>query len=251
MQITEGLEWLHIYWVRGKTPKGSRYLNEVTDPPCSGWQHALVMRRDKRATIFCPYSFTSYSVRAVADEIEKSEEPRDQRDAEWVADLMTRKWKELQSQGAQRDYQAAAAVFRKLGVPVPEQIMKGGEEDTRKKGGKEVGSSLLKPVKLKGKRGQFLKWFMDGENSRSVREAMLEFDMTRSNALSYLYMLQKDHGIGYELIGDIATIVMPDGCSNPFDVPMEDEEPDAEPEEDLSWLDDPEDEEEDDDDWLS
>ncbi len=66
--------------------------------------------------------------------------------------------------------------------------------------------------------------------TRSVREAMAEFSMTRSNALSYLYMLQKDHGIGYDLVGDTATVKLPEGCTNPFDVPW------GEDEEEEDWL---------------
>jgi len=71
--------------------------------------------------------------------------------------------------------------------------------------------------KVSSKRGKFLKWFLDNDNSRSIREVMAEFTMTRSNALSYLYMLQKDHGIGYVLVGDIATVELPGNCTDPFD----------------------------------
>ena len=61
--------------------------------------------------------------------------------------------------------------------------------------------------------------------------------MTRSNALSYLYMLQKDHGIGYELVGDIASINLPNGCTNPFKGEQTPEPPHIEGDDDDSWLD--------------
>ena len=115
-----------------------------------------------------------------------------------------------------------------------------------------VGKST-KPVKRSGKRGKFLQWFLEGEGSRSVREAMAEFGMSRSNALSYLYMLQKDHGIGYELVGDIATIKLP-ACESPFDdghvVEGAASAPEAEPEDDDSWLEGEETSADEDDSWL-
>lgn len=238
MLIVDNIEWLHVYWRRGPAPRGALTRYDVKDPPTCGWQHAVLIRGEKRCTLFCPYSFVAYSVRADCAEIELAREP-ERFDREWFVDHMRRKWNECQRYGWQRDYDTAALVFKKMGETVPEQIMKGGEEDTRSRGGKEVGSKLLKPVKLSGKRGKFLKWFMDGGCSRSVRETMAEFSMTRSNALSYLYMLQKDHGIGYDLVGDVASISLPDGCSWPFDEPNpKQSQPEiAAEDDDDAWLD--------------
>ncbi len=215
MLVAEGLEWKEVYWVRGALPKGYPLKNAVSDPPCSGWQHAFVLTGEKRSTIFCPYSFEAHTVPNGAMEIVSATDPTEFR-GEIVGALMERKWAEYQGYGYQRDYNTCAIVLRRLGLPVPAQIMTGGGEDDRRRGGKEVGSALLKPVKEGSKRGRFLAWFLEEDGSRSVREAMAEFAMTRSNALSYLYMLQKDHGIGYSLVGDIATVVLPDGCTDPF-----------------------------------
>lgn len=247
---TEGLEWLRIYWVRGSSPRGAVHRYVVKDPPCSGWQHAFVIRGPKRSTIFCPYSFDAHTVPNDCGELMGAVEP-DRFDLDRIAGILRSKWAEYQGYGWQRDYDTAALVLKRLGQPVPEQVMRGGEEDTRKKGGKEVSKRLEKPVKRAGKRGKFLEWFLEGDGSRPVREAMAEFGMTRSNALSYLYMLKKDHGIGYELVGDVATVQLPDGCTNPFDdaeepdddaVDVQTEEEAGEPkadaeEEDDSWLD--------------
>ncbi len=233
MKVAEGLEWSRIYWVRGAVPKYVLVRNSVKDPPCSGWQHAFVLMGEKRSTIFCPYSFNAYSVSNDSLEIQSMREPS-RFNLEFVGNMMKDKWAQFQGWGWQRDYDTCTLVLRKLELPIPAQIMTGGEEDTRKKGGKEVGSSLLKPVTASSKRGKFLQWFLDGEGSRSVREAMAEFSMTRSNALSYLYMLQKDHGIGYELVGDIATITLPGGCTDPFNEQQVEDEGD---DDDDSWLD--------------
>lgn len=230
MRIAEDLEWRHIYWVRGSVPKGSAMKNMVTDPPCSGWQHAFILMGERRSTIFCPYSFLAYTVSNDGMEVSASNSP-ETFDLEHVHGLMERKWAEYQGYGYQRDYDTCAIVLRRLGLPVPAQIMAGGGEDDRQRGGKEVGSELLRPVRESSKRGRFLSWFLEGGGSRSVREAMAQFSMTRSNALSYLYMLQKDHGIGYQLVGDVATVTLPDGCTDPFN----EEQPAPEPDDD-SWL---------------
>lgn len=217
MQVTDEIEWLQIYWITGVAPRNVRFRNAVSDPPCLGWQHALVIRGEKVSTIFCPYTFTAYTVSNSCSEMAQCKEDTEYR-PDFMQGLLDRNWAKYQGWGFQRDYDTCALFMRKLGLEVPAQIMTGGEEDTRKKGGKEVGSSLKKPVKLASKRGKFLKWFLDGDCTRSVREAMAEFSMTRSNALSYLYMIQKDHGIGYVLVGDTATVTLPEGCDNPFDV---------------------------------
>lgn len=214
-ELADGVEWLHVYWVRGDTPRG-RQRNAVKDPPCSGWQHAVVLRGPKRSTIFCPYTLEGFTVPNDCAELAGAVQSRDPADAESVARRIRDKWNECQELGWARDYDTAALVLRRLGSEVPASLVKGGEVDTRKKGGKEVEEALKKPVKRSGKRGKFLEWFLEGGGSRSVREAMAEFGMSRSNALSYLYMLQKDHGIGYELVGDVATVSLP-ACDSPFD----------------------------------
>jgi hypothetical protein len=216
--MAEGLEWLRVYWVSGQEKRGSRFSNAVSSPPCSGWMFAVQVVGPKRSVLFCPYTFESFQVSNDCGEIRgaKADQPFN---PVWFERHLREKWAEMQARGWFKDYDTAALVFKRMGWEVPEQVMKGGEEDTRKKGGKEVEVQLKKPVKLSGKRGQFLVWFLEKGGSAPVREAMAEFGMTRSNALSYLYMLTKDHGIGYELVGDTATVTLPEGVENPFDEP--------------------------------
>lgn len=224
--IGEGMEYRRIYWMLGPNPRGGVGVYAVKDPPTSGWQNAIVILGEKRSTIFCPFSLNSWTVPNHCAELTNAK--HQPFDAEWFAKAIPRIWAENQAFGYQKDYDTCAMVLRRMGLPVPDQIMRGGEADVRVKGGKTVAKKLEKPVKLKGKRGQFLLWFLEGGGSRSIREAMAEHGMSRSNALSYLYMIQKDHGIGYELVGDMAHIKMPEGVTNPFDEPYgptEDEEP--------------------------
>lgn len=215
--VGDGIEFRRIFWTNGPSPGADqRRAQAVTDPPCSGWSSAFIIRGEKRSTLFCPYSFNSYLVPNNCAELVQSVDT--EFDAAWHQKNFPGKWKECQAFGFSRDYDTAALILRRLGWPVPETVLRGGEVDDRKKGGKEVSAKLEKQVKLKGKRGQFLLWFLEGGCSRSVREAMAEFGMTRSNALSYLFMIQKDHGIGYTLVGDMAHIKLPEGVTNPFDV---------------------------------
>lgn len=217
VEVVDGVEWRHVYWLRGEDVKHAKHRSEVKDPPCCGWQHAIVVPGEKRSTIFCPYTLSAYTVTNRAAELATSKDAANDFRLDFVTKLIQDKWAECQGHGFSRDYDTAALVLKKLGAEVPAQVMRGGEEDTRTRGGKETGMALKKPVKRSSKRGKFLQWFLEGGGSRSVREAMAEFGMSRSNALSYLYMIQKDHGIGYELVGDMATVTLPDGCSSPFD----------------------------------
>lgn len=219
--LPEGLRWARIYWVNGQLPKGSTYHSQVGDPPCNGWQHAFIIEGEKRSTIFCPYSFLAYTVSNDAGEVAQAVDFTDKWEqcGERIIGLIQRTWRDYQKYGFQRAYDTAALVLKRLKQPVPDQVLKGGEEDTRSRGGKPPADKLLKLVKPATKRGKFLTFFMKSKGSRSIRECMAEFGITRSNALSYLHLIHKDHGIGYELIGDMANLNFPEGVTDPFNNP--------------------------------
>lgn len=237
MLVADNLEWKKVYWVRGDVPKSMRTegFYVVKDPPCSGWQHAFLIPGAKKTTIFCPFSMMAYHVKNEAREVTGAVEPSDIFSRSKILAIMNRTWEQFQTMGQSRDYEVAVKVFQMLGAPVPAEVTRTGEEDTKVRGGKETMSKLLKPVKRSSKRGKFLEWFLLGENhSRSIREAMAEFEMTRSNVLSYLFIIQKDHGVGYNLVGDVASLTLPEGCTDPFDVPAETVK--AEKADDDDWL---------------
>jgi hypothetical protein len=220
--LPEGITYQQVYYIYGVLPRNLRgqwpaYL--VRNPPNSGFSFAFVLGKPgaKRVTIFCPFTLESSTVKADAGELlESKPEDMTKRRLAHLVELVQSRWAKYQALGHQRDYAVATAVLKLLGAAVPAQLIKGGEEDKRERGGKPVGDELKKPVVRKGKRGNFLAWFLE-DDTRTVREAMVEFDMTRSNVLSYLYTLNKDHGIGYSLVGDTAEVVLPPGCENPFD----------------------------------
>ena len=221
VELPEGLTYQRVYYMYGRVPRSraatwAPYL--VKNPPCSGYSLAFVLGKPdaKRVTLFCPFTLEANTVKAEAGELlDRAPEPMTEWRLARLVELMQKKWAEYQAMGYQRDYDVATAVLRALDAAVPAQLVKGGEEDRRERGGKPVGGELLKPVPPNGKRGKFLAWFLEGD-VRTVREAMVEFGMTRSNVLSYLYTLNKDHGLGYSLVGDTATVELPDGCEDPF-----------------------------------
>lgn len=215
-EIAKGVEWLHVYYVRGSSPKGWVPRTVIQDPPSSGWTLAFVMRDTKHSEILCPYTLQAYRVPTDCSEVAKAKEPPQAFRPEWTEAFMRKRWADCVSRGWQRDYDVAARLMKKMGWEVPTSAPTDEKGETKLRGGNEAAEALLKPVKAKGKRGKFLKWFMEGGGSRAVRDAMAQFDTTRSNVLSYLYMLWKDHGIGYVLKGEVATITVPQ-CASPFD----------------------------------
>lgn len=237
MRAAEGLEWKHVFWLCGDSPSSATLRNDVKDPPCNGWQHAFVVTGEKRSTIFCPYTMSGYQVSNHSLEIAGAVEPKAPFRRDWAVALILKNWSDRQRLGLPADLDTAALVLKKLGAEVPTIVLaKDGTEDNRSRGGKPAGPYLAKAVPETGKRGTFLKWFLAADGVRSVREAMAEFGMTRSNVLSYLHALNKDHGIGYDLVGDAARLTLPEGCATPF----EDQDVVAlleEPTDDDSWLD--------------
>lgn len=219
-RVTDKLGWAQVYWTIGKTKDRNA---EAQDGPCAGWSHVFVLPGDKRTTIFCPYSFESYQLSNRSSEVRAMRGPREGFRHEWAKEHLPRKWEQLAAFGFQRNYDLAAVVLKELGLEVPRNLPAGDGGEAKERGGKPVESALKKPVKRGSKRGSFLAWFLsDGGGPKSIREAMAEFGITRSNALSYLFMIQKDHGIGYRLVGDAAEVVLPDGCEDPFDGPQAD-----------------------------
>lgn len=226
MEVADRLEWKQIYWIngpdkRGRAPRGDLWFPSklrwaVNDTPTCGWGLAFIIVGEKHHTIFCPYSMTSYSVPSGCAELVSAKEPKEFR-KDFMVSLIHKNWAQSQQLGLGGDLDTAAVVLKMLGAEVPHRIMTALGEDTRSRGGKQVEEKMKKPVKRKGKRGDFLAWFMEANNSRPVREAMAHFGMTRSNVLSYLFILQKDHGIGYSLQGDLATIELPAGVADPFE----------------------------------
>lgn len=216
--VADGLGWGRVYWTNGAPPDRSpRFRTEVKDPPCNGWMGVFIMDKGgKTVTLFCPFTFTAYNVSKHSAEFNSLKaQPFD---LKWHKVNFPRKWAEMVQFGWQRDFDSAAAIMRrfKMEVPLTTTLTKDGEEE-KTRGGKTVEVKLTKPVKKNGRRGQVLVFFLDGGGRRSILEAMAEIDVTRKNLLSQMFLLQKEHGIGYTITGDSIEVHLPEGCTNPYD----------------------------------
>lgn len=211
----EGLLYGRVYWTDGPVDdRNARFRSEVKTPPCNGWQGAFVLDKGgKSVTIFCPHTFQAYNVtRKSAEFALMVPKPID---AGFYEKHLPKRWAEIVRYGWARDFDVAAAVMRLLYLEVP--LSTRAEDDpanAKVRGGSEVSVKLARPVKKDGRRGQILAFFLQGR--RSLLEAMAEIGVTRNNILSQLYMLKKEHGIGYAIIGDSAEIQLPEGCADPF-----------------------------------
>lgn len=209
------LKFMRVYFAKGDMPK-SRHRYALSDPPCTGHSRVFVLAGEKRSTIFCLHTFRSYQVRNDCAEIELAEPwamPDD------IVSRIQHTWAKWHAMGAQVDYDVAAVVLTRLGGEVPKlaAIERPGQEPKESRGGKALDETLLRPVKRTSKRGQVLEFFM-GEGAQSILEAMARMDLTRSGVLSHLFCLNRDHGIGYELAGDVVRLGLPEGY-DPFHFP--------------------------------
>jgi hypothetical protein len=219
-QIVSGLFWADIYWMEGSNSKvGAGQSSEINSGvPHLGWGRCFVVDKDPKAkmvTLFCPYTFEGFQVTRNSFEYNSIKRPRFDFDWDWHARNFDYKWAQAVRLSWRRDFDNAVGIMRMMDLPIPTNTLPEGME-AKKSGGKEADVlGLLKPVKRKSRKGQILAFFWP--HTRSIREAMAEFGITRSNILSQLYLLTKDHGIGYELKGDQAIITMPSGCEDPYE----------------------------------
>jgi hypothetical protein len=218
--LPEGVAYRRVYYVRGG--KAKHWVNTwfVKDPPTSGFARAFVLGGEsaKKLTIFCPFTLQSYSVPRIAGELlEELELTENQLLA--LVETMTTKWNEYIRYGFQRDYDVAALVLTKLGADVPTASLTDTtierapgaappKERKERKGGKPCAAALKKPVDRTSKRGKVADFFL-GSEQKSVRECMARLEMTRNSVLSALHVLNKDHGVGYSVVNDTASIVIP------------------------------------------
>lgn len=217
-KITDKLSWGRIFWVCGTTPKNMT-RNDITDPPTNGEQCVFAFPGEKHWMVFCPITFTSYRLRVGNLEQKSFKGATKVFTNKELGDWLIQKWKHFAASSFQVDYNMAARVLKELGAKIPTAMPTASEADANKeRGGKPTADKLLKPVKQGSKRGKVLEWFLDGGEPRSVREAMAEFEASRSSVLSYLHNLNKDHGIGYVLVGDTANVTLPPdvGDSGPW-----------------------------------
>ena len=217
--MTVEIELTRVYYVKGTSPKYSRNRFHVKEPPTAGWQHAFVMDLgNSRARLFCPFTLQSWVIPHDAGEIAGLNrlpvEPE-----KWVV-LIGRNWREYFAQGRECDFVTAATVLDRLGAKPPDLggVVQGsgsrrrsGAQTERKvrSNGKPVVEEALRQIKPTGRRADVARFFLE---PASVPACMAKLELTRSGVLSHLYCINRDHGLGYDLLsGDTARLVVPKG----------------------------------------
>lgn len=242
--VAENVGYGQVYWMYGASPAGMP-SSVVSDPPCSGWGTCFVLDDDgKSRTLFSPTVLKSwrvpnncYEMLSLQGNMEGFTEALRLR----LIDSLRIRFAEHKRRGWESsDFATAARVLKALGSQAPTEAewirlaptTRAGPELASGADGelptpkvrKDVGGKapdakaggLKKPVKREGRKGEILEFLMATNGTGSVATGMEKFGITRSNFLSQLFMLRKDHNIGYAVDGDAATIQLPDGCSDPF-----------------------------------
>lgn len=210
------VQFAQVYFVRGEMPSHQRTRYEVKDPPTTGWGHVAIIPGPKRSTLLSPFSLEAWQVSNSCDEL-KSAKYVDIT-PERLAHFINEAWEMNVKLGFQRDHGVAAMVLTELGQPVPkflppppsERRSGYASEEEKPRGGKPAVESSLKPCNPSSKRADVARFFMADE-PQSLHEAMAKLGLTRSGVLSHLFTLNKDHGVGYELVRDCATLIVPEG----------------------------------------
>lgn len=207
------IRFARVYFVRGNAPGMARKRNDVQDPPTSGWGHVVILPGEKRSTLLSPFTLQAYQVSNQCDEVRGAIDVEVA--PEKLAGHIVKAWEECVKLGFQRDFGVAAMVLTELGHPVPKFLPpppteRDGKDEPSKRGGKPVAEDALRPCNPASKRAEVARFFMQ-DSPQSLHEAMARLELTRSGVLSHLFTLNKDHGVGYELVNDCARLVVPDG----------------------------------------
>lgn len=205
------IRFARCYFVRGGAPNYWKHKYEITDPPTSGYGHVAIIPGEKRSTILCPFTLEAYQVSNKSGELHSAVDV--EVTPERLAHFINQAWEQCVNLGFQRDFGVAAMVLTELGQPVPKFIPPPpdptkGEES--KRGGKPIVEEHLRPCRPTSKRGEVAAFFMQ-DDPQSLHEAMARLGLTRSGVLSHLFTLNRDHGVGYELVSDCARLLVPEG----------------------------------------
>jgi hypothetical protein len=224
----EGITYKRVYYVVGvrQTHAGSLLSYEAyKNAPNAGYSRAIVIEppEPKKAgkstgklTIFCPFTLTANQVSPEAGELHGAETlVLDEARVARLSTIIVDRWKEFCGLGLPKDYDVAAMVLQRMGVPVPTERPETTSSGAMTEHGKEAGGTLLRPVNRESKRGKIAEFFLASEG-RSILEAMAQFGSSRPVILTHLYGLHIDHGLGYKISGDAVTMGLPDGCEDAF-----------------------------------
>lgn len=204
------VRFVRLYYCAGGSPKHWTYRYEISDPPTSGFSHAVVLLGEKRSTILCPYTLESFQVNNRCGELAQAHKV--DISPERLGGVIRDAWERCVRLQQQRDFGVPALVLTALGQAVPKNLPRPTAAAEASRGGKTVLEGQLRPVNPASRRGQVARFFLAGNGQpQSIHEAMARLGLTRSGVLSHLFCLNRDHGVGYDLSGDCATLRVPDG----------------------------------------
>jgi hypothetical protein len=202
------IQYQDAYFLDGPQPKHWAERFELKNVPLSGRTRVLVWWRgedSRNATLLHPFTLYASPIGRGAGEIAGMavhEMPAD------MGERIRSKFMALQAMGVQASYDEAAKALTILGAQVP--VNTAPETRQQRVGGKPPAESMGKTLRIGSKRYRIAEFF-DRDAAQPIREAMAELDMSRNSVLSALYMLNKDTGVGYEVVGDAARLVVPKG----------------------------------------
>jgi hypothetical protein len=222
MEVVEGLTW-------GQLRFGSDGPS-ILEPPTNGWGTAFALD-DGGPTVhlFHLWSMSSYRVPRNSSEMQTYQYAFCGSRDEFMA-RMREKFPQYYAEFRRRgettcDYDTCIKIMGMLDIPVPtadrygdfpavvrEQQASGGKSVATPK--PEKSQSGFVKVKREGRKGEVLAFFLDGGSSAAA--AIAKFGITRSNLLSQLFLLNKNHGIGYHVKGDAVSVELPEGVEDPF-----------------------------------
>ncbi len=84
------------------------------------------------------------------------------------------------------------------------------------RGGKPAADKLIRPLNPTKKIGKVLQWLMTEPMICTIDDMSSNFQITRGCAMSYLSVLNKEYGIGYQVMNDKVMVTLPAGCEDPF-----------------------------------
>jgi hypothetical protein len=202
-----------MYFVHGTAPNDWTLRNAIEEPMNGGYAIVLFLPNERGGgLIFSPFTLESWAVPAKCCELSSAEWLDDDFDPDKIAGAIKRAWDRYASYTAAKAYDLAASILRKLGHEAPAEtpIAQAVESGDRAKGGKAPeATGDTKPIRPGTKRAEIAAFFI---STASIHEAMSQFTVTRSGVLSHLHCIHKYHGIGYEVVGDAARLLVPEGC---------------------------------------
>jgi hypothetical protein len=195
-----------MYWLRGDAPG---YPAAVSDPPCSGSQHALLMvgRTPKTARVLDVLWVRAWTLPADCVELRAGREASPGSTARLLDRLSAGPYLGLDGSA---DAAAAAEFLRAAGrASDAEKWEKWASERRAESVTGTAAPGGLPGLKAGTRRAEVLEFFMAAGGTAPLAEAEAALGMNRNGVLSHLWALKKYHGADYSLDKGTATVTVP------------------------------------------